>query len=117
MMCLLLHEARTFEQWNHVMLHAYDDPPARQAAAKNILGYLDEFVGRRMTEGPAAADDLLSVLLRADVDGRPLDRDELLDYAFMLFMAGRRNASTLLQAPFRAITHPPAPPRLVRGVP
>jgi cytochrome P450 len=114
MMGLPLSEARTFEEWNHVMLHAYDDPPARQAAAKSILGYLDEFVRHRMAEGPEAAEDILSVLLRADVDGRPLDHDELVDYAFMLFMAGLDTVTAVLGFTFHCLaTRPDLRRRLV----
>jgi cytochrome P450 len=81
-------EAPVFEQWNHDLLHAYDEPERRQQAAKNILSYLDDLVGRRMAEGPLAGEDLFSVLLKAKVSGRALTHDELLDYAFMLFIAG-----------------------------
>jgi cytochrome P450 len=88
MLGLPVAEAPVFEAWNHDLLHAYDDPERRQQAAKNILSYLDDLVGRRMAEGPRPGQDLFSVLLEAKVGGRDLTRDELLDYAFMLFIAG-----------------------------
>jgi cytochrome P450 len=85
-----------FEQWNHDLLHAYDDPARRQSAAKHILTYLDDLVAQRLAEGPDVVDDLFSVLLRAEVHGRPLTHDELLDYAFMLFMAGLDTVTAVL---------------------
>ena len=71
-------------------------PAARRRAAEHILAYLDELVGRRVAEGPDVVEDLFSVLLRARVDGRPLDHDELLDYAFMLFIAGLDTVTAVL---------------------
>ena len=103
MLGLPLSEARTFEQWNHTMLHDYDDPDARKAAGAKILGYLDELVTRRELEGPDATDDVLSVLLRARVDGRPLDHDELLDYVFMLFIAGLDTVTAMLSFTFQCL--------------
>ncbi len=114
MLGLPLSEGRTFEQWNHTMLHAYDDPEARQAAGKKILTYLDDLVTRREAEGPDATEDLLSVLLRARVDGRPLDHEELLDYAFMLFIAGLDTVTAMLSFAFRCLaTRPDLRRRLV----
>jgi cytochrome P450 len=80
--------AETFEEWNHALLHGYDDPEARRTAAKNIIGALDDLIRIRLAEGPDDREDLLAVLLRAEIDGRPLCHDELLDYAFLLFIAG-----------------------------
>lgn len=96
MLGLPVAQAAEFEAWNHDLLHAYDDPAVRQDAAKKILAYLDELVERRMTEGPVSDDDILSVLLRASVDDRPLDHDELVDYAFMLFIAGLDTVTAML---------------------
>jgi cytochrome P450 len=103
MLGLPLSEARTFEQWNHTMLHDYDDPDARKAAGAKILGYLDDLVTRREAEGPDVTDDLLSVLLRARVDDRQLDHDELLDYAFMLFIAGLDTVTAMLSFTFQSL--------------
>jgi cytochrome P450 len=107
MLGLPLAEAQTFEQWNHDLLHAYDDPAAREAAGKNILTYLDELVARRQSEGPDSADDVLSVLLRASVDGRALDHDELVDYAFMLFIAGLDTVTAILGFSFHRLATEP----------
>jgi cytochrome P450 len=107
MLGLPLSEARTFEQWNHVMLHAYDDPPARKAAGASILAYLEDLVTRRQAEGPGDTDDLLSVLLRGRVDGRPLTHGELLDYAFMLFIAGLDTVTAMLSFTFQCLGERP----------
>jgi cytochrome P450 len=107
MLGLPLSEARTFEQRNHTMLHAYDDPAARKEAGVKILGYLEDLVTRREAEGPDTTDDILSVLLRARVDDRPLDHDELLDYAFMLFIAGLDTVTAMLSFTFQCLGERP----------
>ncbi|HWE67047.1 MAG TPA: cytochrome P450 [Acidimicrobiales bacterium] len=107
MLGLPLDDAAVLEAWNHDLLHAYDEPERRAGAAKHILGYLDEVVARRMAEGPHAADDLFSVLLQASVDGRALDRDELLDYAFMLFIAGLDTVTAILGFSLQQLAHRP----------
>lgn len=84
-------EAARFAAWNHALLHAHDRPEVRDDAKAQIAGYLDELVTRRMAEvahGEGRTDDLFAVLTRADVDGRPLTKDEMFDYAFLLFIAG-----------------------------
>jgi cytochrome P450 len=96
MLGLPVTASRMFEQWNHDLLHAYDDPALRRSAAKHILTYLDELVAKRLAEGPDTVEDLFSVLLRAEVDGRRLTHDELLDYAFMLFIAGLDTVTAVL---------------------
>ncbi len=114
MLGLPVAQAAEFEEWNHDLLHAYDDPGAREAAAKKILSYLDELVARRMAEGPIAEDDILSVLLRATVDDRPLDHEELVDYAFMLFIAGLDTVTAMLGFSLQCLaTRPDLQDRLV----
>ena len=84
-------EAPRFAAWNHALLHAHDNPDTRNEAKAAIAAYLDELVTRRTGEvrrGEGRDDDLFAVLLRAEVDGRPLSRDEIFDYAFLLFIAG-----------------------------
>jgi cytochrome P450 len=95
-------EAPTLEAWNHVLLHTYDDPEARAAAAKSILGFLEETVSERERTGPVG-EDLFDVLLQTRVDDRPLTHDELLDYAFMLFVAGLDTVTALLSFAFQTL--------------
>jgi cytochrome P450 len=107
MMGLPAAEARILEAWNHDLLHAYDQPERRKAAAELILDKLGALVERRMAEGAAVADDLLAVLLRAEVDGRTLTFDELLDYAFMLFIAGLDTVTAALGFSFHCLATRP----------
>jgi cytochrome P450 len=84
-------EAPRFAAWNHALLHAHDRPEVRAGAKESIAAYLDELVTRRTAEvaaGEGRTDDLFAVLVQAEVDGRPLTRDEIFDYVFLLFIAG-----------------------------
>lgn len=70
-----------------------------QTAIKNSdewRDYTDWLIEKRRDEG-ATGKDLISMLVRADVDGRPLTRKELLSYITLLLAAGNettRNAMT-----------------------
>jgi cytochrome P450 len=106
-------DAVQLELWNHDLLHAYDDPDARSGAAKSILDYLEDVVTARERTGPNG-EDLISVLLRAEVGGRPLDHEELLDYAFLLLIAGLDTVTAMLGFSFHTLaTRPELRRRLV----
>jgi len=84
-------EAPRLAAWNHALLHAHDEPQRREEAKTAIAAYLDDLVTRRMGEagrGAGRDDDLFAVLLAAEVEGRALTKDEIFDYAFLLFVAG-----------------------------
>jgi cytochrome P450 len=122
MLGLPLSEASTFEQWNHDLTHAYHDPELRKRAARSIIEYLDEVVMARRKEDPDDREDLLSALVRSEVDGRPLDHEELVDYAFMLFVAGLDTVTAMLGFSFYCLATRPdireqlvARPELVRS--
>ncbi|MDT7636281.1 MAG: hypothetical protein QOC83_569, partial [Pseudonocardiales bacterium] len=75
-------EADLFVGWNNVLLHSQDDPEARRVAGLEINGYLRELIAAR---GEEPRDDLVSALLESQVDGRPIERDEVQNLTFMLF--------------------------------
>jgi cytochrome P450 len=122
MLGLPLSEATTFEQWNHNLTHAYHDPALRKDAARSIIEYLDQVVTERRKEGTGDRQDLLSALMRSKVDGRLLDHEELVDYAFMLFVAGLDTVTAMLGFSFYCLATRPdirerllAQPELVRA--
>jgi len=122
MLGLPLAEATTFEQWNHDLTHAYHDPELRKSAARSIIEYLDQVVTARQTEDTDDREDVLSALVRTEVDGRPLDHEELVDYAFMLFVAGLDTVTAMLGFSFHCLATRPdirarlvAEPELVRS--
>ena len=67
----------------YVRTHDYADT---QRAARECCAYLASFFERRKGEPPR--DDLFGRLLVAEIDGRPLTGEELVDYGFVLLTAG-----------------------------
>jgi cytochrome P450 len=85
-------EADTFAGWTADLLHS-NDYAKSAAAGQQIVGYLIETIAERRR---APADDLISGLAGAEVDGRPLTDEELLDMMFLLFIAGADTVSAQL---------------------
>lgn len=57
----------------------------RDQVSQIVYGHLAELLEARMKN---PADDMVSNLIGAEVDGRPIERDELLSMMFLLFLAG-----------------------------
>jgi cytochrome P450 len=75
------------------------------ATAEALYGFLaDQLEQRRAAPG----DDLLSLLLEGDVNGRPYTQDEILDLAFFLVIAGIENTAFSIRATLRHLAVHPA---------
>jgi cytochrome P450 len=82
---LPLEQANVFTDWTQRLLHS-GDPQVAAEAGQNIVNQLLGLIAERQSE---PRDDLISSLTTsAVVDGRPLTTEELLDTAFLLFLAG-----------------------------
>jgi cytochrome P450 len=96
-------QADTFTQWTYNLLHA-NDLAVSAETGRQIVGYL---VGLIADRRKAPRDDLISGLIAADVGGRPLSDEELLDTAFLLFIAGLDTVTSQLGIVFHHLaTHP-----------
>ena len=81
------------------------------ATAEALYGFLaDQLEQRRAAPG----DDLLSLLLEGDVNGRPYTQDEILDLAFFLVIAGIENTAFSIRATLRHLAVHPGGPRRAR---
>ncbi|BCQ07410.1 cytochrome P450 [Mycobacterium heckeshornense] len=81
-------EAGAFRNWNHAILHGQHDDPTGQARARagaEARARLADILAERKR---TRRDDILSVLLDSEIDGQRLDDEEILDHAFLLFLAG-----------------------------
>lgn len=61
------------------------DAAAKRAAYQQAIDYLSEVITER-SENPG--DDLISMVIAGEVDGRPLDHDEVLGMCTLLFVGG-----------------------------
>jgi cytochrome P450 len=73
-----------FRQWVQGLLHA-SDIAVMQAAVRGVSGYLREVVAQRKAN---PGNDLISTAIQLEMKGRKFSDDELLGYAFNLFIGG-----------------------------
>ena len=93
-----VEEMETFLGWeNDIMRHPVEESKAK-ASAQELWSYLTETIQNR-TRDPLD-DDMLSELAQAEVDGRPITLDELLDIAWLLFAAGLDTVTQALSFSF-----------------
>ncbi len=57
----------------------------RNATGQRIYAYFEKLIDERKA---APCDDLMGFLVKAELDGRPLSRNEILDISFLLLLAG-----------------------------
>jgi cytochrome P450 len=94
-----------FVTWNYSLLHGAT-PEIRQAQGARLVGFLQEVIEERSTD--LVGDDLIRQLLRSTINGRPLSKDEVLDSAFLLFIAGLDTVTTMLTFSFAFLAQHPA---------
>lgn len=80
-------DGERFRSWIHQLLEV--GPVDIETAATGLFGfgeYLSEQIAQRVAEG--LGDDLISFLLQAELDGRPLTPDEVFGGCLLLLVAG-----------------------------
>jgi cytochrome P450 len=100
-------DRHTFGQWSDAIVAANASGTTLSDAAEavaGLYGYFSELIAwRRSSPG----DDMLSDLVTAQVDGRPLGLDEILGYCFVMIAGGNDTASGLLGGAAVALTEWP----------
>ncbi len=74
----------TFSGWAYNLLHNMDTE-ARIDAAKTIIKYLEDSAHDRRL---SPRDDLVTRIVKAEIDGRPITDDEVIGMLFTLFLGG-----------------------------
>ena len=77
----------------------------RTANARQVQAYFADVVTRR--RGEPAGDDLLSVLLHAEVEGRHLSDEEVCDIGFLMILAGLDTITDTLTCSFKFLAEHP----------
>lgn len=113
LMGLPMAESDKFLRWNHQLLHSVDQNHAR-AAGMEIVGYLTQLIEERRR---APGDDFVSALVQGQVDGRPLNQQELLGYTFLLFIAGLDTTTATLGYIFAYLAQHPEQQKILREHP
>jgi cytochrome P450 len=94
-------------RWNHEFLHfrSIENPVGTERdAAERIERYLGAAI-RSRTEQPR--DDLISQLIAAEIDGRPITEDEVMSLVFQLFIAGLDTVTAVLGRSFLYLAERP----------
>ncbi len=113
LMGLPLDMAPTFMAWEMDLLHN-NDLGAIAAASRKVVDYLrGEIEDRKRNPG----DDLFSFGVKSQIQGRPLTDDELLGFAFNLFIGGLDTVSTNMAWQFHHLATHPEDQRLLRSNP
>jgi cytochrome P450 len=93
-----------FDSWSNAIVQANaTGTTVRDAsdAIAGLYGYFTELIAWRRDH---PGDDMLSDLVAAEVDGRPLPLDEILGYCFVMIAGGNDTASGLLSGSAVALT-------------
>ena len=102
-----VHDQARFREWSSNAVTPALTPEAQEAAARRadeFVAYLDElFAQRRAEPGP----DLVSALVRAEVEGDHLTENELYGMVVLLIVAGHETTVSLItNAVYALLTHP-----------
>jgi len=84
MMGLPLDKLDQFLDWEETHMRGRDIP-TRVAAIRAIVAYLEEYVEARRSD---PRDDLVTAILTAEIDGRPLTHGEVMGMALVLYLGG-----------------------------
>lgn len=105
-----------FDAWVDDIIYTRTEDPQRAYAAGDALkAYFDALLTER--RGSEPQDDLIGVLLHAEVDGRPLTHEELISYCYLLFVAGLDTAAWSIRAGLWHLARTPADQALLRERP
>ncbi len=101
-------ERSEFRRWSDATIAATDGRSALSAEDAQSLGELIEFLAahaRRQAADPG--DDVVSLLVQAEVDGRPLSEGELVTFTMSLLVAGNETTRHLISGGMLALSEHP----------
>ncbi len=107
-----------FRRWSDACIEGADDDPEGAAAASamvavgELLGFLTEHAVDRRTR---PRDDLLTSLVEAEVEGRPLLDHEVVMYCLALLVAGNETTRHLISGTIAALDANPAQRAALEG--
>src|SRR5262245_966591 len=95
----------TFKRWSDAFLAAVSMPPEqRMQNIMEMVGYFGQMAAARRAHG---ADDLISALVEADVEGEALEDWEILGFCILLLIAGNETTTNLLGNMLHALSARP----------
>jgi len=110
---LPLEHTSQFVAWEYDLLHGTSIDANRNAAIA-IVGYLRARIAERRAR---PADDIISYVAGAKIEGRPLTDDEVLGVCFLLYTAGLDTVANMLSFMFKHLAEHPADQQALRDNP
>ncbi|MEX1104172.1 MAG: cytochrome P450, partial [Dehalococcoidia bacterium] len=87
-------EHERFKRWSDSFLDFYGaDPSARMQNGMEMAAYFGEMASKRRADG---AEDLITALVEAEIDGERLTDQEVLMFCILLLIAGNETTTNLL---------------------
>ena len=98
-------EHERFKRWSDSFLDFYGaDPAARMQNAWEMAAFFGEMASKRRAQG---AEDLITALVEAEVDGERLKDEEILAFCILLLVAGNETTTNLLSNFLGIVSHRP----------
>jgi cholest-4-en-3-one 26-monooxygenase len=101
--------------WSNRVARIDAEPEDARVAAAEFWGYCTELIGAR--EGQPPGDDLIGVLLAAEVDGDGLDLMQIVNFLLLLAIGGNETTRNCISGGFLALHHYPEQLALLRSDP
>jgi cytochrome P450 len=96
-------DVATFLAWEHAILRSSEQEPIAAALVK-VVDYLAAQCEDRRAH---PRDDLITLAVQGEIDGRGLSHDELIGFCFNLFVGGLDTVSTNMSNQFRHLAENP----------
>lgn len=103
----------TFLEWEHAILRSAEQEPVAEALRK-IVDYLKSQCEDRRAN---PRDDLITLAVQGEIEGRGLTDDELIGFCFNLFVGGLDTVSTNMSNQFRHLAENPENQHFLRANP
>jgi cytochrome P450 len=110
---LPLVDTAKFVEWEGLLINS-PTIEGRQRGATSIVAYLRKIIAERRA---APTDDLISYVINARVEGRPLNEDETLGVCFLLYSAGIDTVANMLGFIFKYLAEHPDEQQRLRDEP
>ena len=108
-----LEDRQRFDAWTEGIVQGGDDGSLLQAVT-DLYGYFTELIERRRVE---PGDDLVSLLVQADDEGRGIGAEGILGFGFVMIAGGNDTATGLLGGSAELLTAEPDQRRRLREDP
>jgi cytochrome P450 len=96
----------TFRRWSEALLAATAMPPEERAKSnQEMMAYFGRMAAARRAQG---AEDLITALVEAEVEGESLEDWEILGFCVLLLIAGNETTTNLLSNVLKLLADRPA---------